>query len=111
MLDHEDSEVVEMDTVKGTKVAGKVLLTMIFRRNSVMLLFLMPDCKQNSVIEFWIILRTVLDLRHLNDFSGLYSPITVANSKTQDALKLIWKVRCVPASFTVILWLPGRSLI
>lgn len=44
-------DVVEMDTVKGAKGKGKVLLTMLLRRNSVMLMFIMPDCKAESVIE------------------------------------------------------------
>lgn len=42
-------EVVEMDTVLGTKRRGKRLLTMIFRRNSIMLMFLLPDGKAESV--------------------------------------------------------------
>ena len=41
--------VVEMDTVKGVRERGKRLLTMIFRDNSVMLMFLMPDGKAESV--------------------------------------------------------------
>ena len=41
--------VVEMDTVKGVLQRGKRLLTMIFRKNSVMLLFLMPDGTAASV--------------------------------------------------------------
>ena len=41
--------VVEMDTVKGVRERGKRLLTMIFQDNSVMLLFLMPDGKAESV--------------------------------------------------------------
>lgn len=44
-----EDEVVEMDTVKGVREQGKRLLTMIFRRNNVMLLFLMPDGKAESV--------------------------------------------------------------
>ena len=44
-----EAEVVEMDTVKGVRETGKRLLTMIFRRNNVMLLFLMPDGKAESV--------------------------------------------------------------
>ena len=40
---------VEMDTVKGVREKGKRLLTMIFRKNSVMLLFLMPDGTATSV--------------------------------------------------------------
>ena len=38
-----------MDTVKGRREAGKRLLTMIFRKNSVMLMFLMPDGTSASV--------------------------------------------------------------
>lgn len=41
--------VVEMDTVKGVREQGKRLLTMIFRDNSIMLMFLMPDGKAESV--------------------------------------------------------------
>ena len=42
-------ESVEMDTVKGRRESGKRLLTMIFRKNSVMLLFLLPDGTAESV--------------------------------------------------------------
>lgn len=45
-----DFEVVEMDTVNGVRETGKRLLTMIFRKNNVMLLFLMPDKKADSVV-------------------------------------------------------------
>ena len=41
--------VIEMDTVKGVRERGKRLLTMIFRDNSIMLMFLMPDGKAESV--------------------------------------------------------------
>lgn len=41
--------VVEMDTVKGVRERGKRLLTMIFQDNSIMLLFLLPDGKAESV--------------------------------------------------------------
>ncbi len=47
-----ESRVFEMDTVKGKRGYGKVMLTMLFRKNSVMLIFLMPDCKAESVI-YW----------------------------------------------------------
>ena len=42
-------DVIEMDTVKGIRERGKRLLTMIFRDTSIMLLFLMPDGKAESV--------------------------------------------------------------
>ena len=41
--------VIEMDTVKGIRERGKRLLTMIFRDNSIMLMFLLPDGKAESV--------------------------------------------------------------
>lgn len=46
---YSEDSVVEMDTVKGRRESGKRLLTMIFRKNNVMLLFLMPDGKAESV--------------------------------------------------------------
>nr|MCR4690163.1 IS30 family transposase [Lachnospiraceae bacterium] len=47
------SIVTEMDTVKGPRGHGQVMLTMILRRYSIMLIFIMPDCKQESVLR-WI---------------------------------------------------------
>lgn len=38
-----------MDTVKGARKSGQVLLTFIFRENNFMLIFLMPDGTQKSV--------------------------------------------------------------
>ena len=48
---HPDTEVVEMDTVKGGRGKGKCLLTLLFRSCSFMLVILMPDCTQKSVIN------------------------------------------------------------
>lgn len=44
-----DYEVVEMDTVKGSREAGKCLMTLLFRKSSFMLVFLLPSCTQASV--------------------------------------------------------------
>lgn len=55
-----DSRVFEMDTVKGKRGYGKVMLTMLFRKNSVMIIFLMPDCKAESVIYWFNYLETGL---------------------------------------------------
>ena len=46
-----DLSVVEMDTLKGARGKGKVLLTMIFRKTSFMLIFLLNDATQNSLIR------------------------------------------------------------
>lgn len=56
-----DSEIVEMDTVFGSRSGGNVLLTMLFRRSSIMLIFLMPDCKQSSVTNVFKNLTCILD--------------------------------------------------
>ena len=44
-----DCEVVEMDTVKGSREAGKCLMTLLFRKSSFMLIFLLPSCTQKAV--------------------------------------------------------------
>lgn len=48
---HPNTSIVEMDTVKGCRKSGKVLLTFIFRDNNFMLVFLMEDGTQKSVIN------------------------------------------------------------
>ena len=55
-----DLPVVEMDTVKGGRNKGKVFLTMIFRRTSFMLIFLMNDGTQGSVIQIFDSLTEIL---------------------------------------------------
>ena len=46
---YSECSVVEMDTVKGVREKGKRLLTMIFRDTNIMMLFLLPDAKAESV--------------------------------------------------------------
>lgn len=48
---HPDTDVVEMDTVKGSRAAGKCLLTFLFRSCSFMLIILLPRCTQECVIN------------------------------------------------------------
>lgn len=43
--------VVEMDTVKGSRSTGKCLLTLLFRSCSFMIIILLPNCTQKSVIN------------------------------------------------------------
>ena len=57
---HCDCNIVEMDTVKGVREKGKRLLTMIFRDNNIMLLFLMPDGTAESVKRVFDYLETGL---------------------------------------------------
>ena len=48
---HPDLDVVEMDTVKGSRAAGQCLLTLLFRSCSFMLVILLPRCTQECVIQ------------------------------------------------------------
>ncbi len=57
-----DTDVVEMDTVEGTK-GGKAILTLFFRSSKFMLAFLTKDKTMNSV------------LRSLNILSLSWEPI------------------------------------
>lgn len=72
----DDGLVVEMDTVKGKREKGQCLLTMIFRKNSVMLLFLLPDCKAESVIQVFDYLEENLGLER---FKRLFPIILTDN--------------------------------
>ena len=45
-----DLEIVELDTVKGSREAGKCLMTLLFRRSDFMLIFLLNHCTQECVI-------------------------------------------------------------
>ena len=51
MEHHPDLDIVEMDTVKGGRAAGKCLLTLLFRSCSFMLVILLPRCTQECVVE------------------------------------------------------------
>lgn len=46
-----DLDVVEMDTVKGSRDKGICLLTLLLRSCSFMIIILLPDCTQRSVIN------------------------------------------------------------
>ena len=58
----DDSAVVEMDTVLGTKSSRKRILTMTFRRNNLMLMFLLSDGKASSVVNIFRYLEHELGL-------------------------------------------------
>ncbi len=71
-----DVNVIEMDTVKGVRERGKRLLTMIFRDNSIMLLFLLPDGKAESVKRVFDYLERGLGLER---FTKLFPVILTDN--------------------------------
>lgn len=51
MKKHPNLDIVQMDTVKGSRSQGKTLLTMLFLKSNIMLIFLMPDNKSKSVVD------------------------------------------------------------
>lgn len=51
MEGYPDTRVVEMDTVKGSRAAGKCLLTLLFRSCNFMIIILLPACTQEAVIK------------------------------------------------------------
>jgi IS30 family transposase len=52
-----------MDTVKGGRAAGKCLLTLMFRSCNFMLVILLPNCTQKSVISAINMLSDTLGIR------------------------------------------------
>lgn len=59
LQDNPDTQVVEMDTVEGTK-GGKVLLTMLFRSSKLMLAFILNDKTRDSVLKVFNYLESIL---------------------------------------------------
>jgi len=51
IADNPNVEVVEMDTVKGRREAGKVMLTMVFVKYDFILIFLLDACTQECVTD------------------------------------------------------------
>lgn len=60
---HPDLEVVELDTVKGSRTSGKCLMTLLFRKSNFMIAILLPRCTQESVIKAFNSLTETLTLR------------------------------------------------
>jgi len=73
---HPKANVVEMDTVKGARYSGKVLLTMIFRNSNFMLIFLLPDGTIKSVLAVFDMLTRLLGLE---TFRKLFQVILTDN--------------------------------
>lgn len=68
--------IVEMDTVKGARGSKKVLLTLIFRNTNFMLIFLMPDGTQESVLAVFDMLTNRLGV---DTFRRLFPVILTDN--------------------------------
>lgn len=53
VAENPELEIVEMDTVKGTRQKGPCLLTMLFRSSGLMMIFLLSDCTSAAVIHLF----------------------------------------------------------
>lgn len=80
--------VVEMDTVKGVLQRGKRLLTMIFLKNSVMLLFLLPDATADSVKRVFDYLERGLGLECFKRLFPVFLTDNGSEFKKVDELEL-----------------------
>ena len=73
-----DTEIVEMDTVFGARNGSNVLLTMLFRRSCIMLIFLMEDCSQISVSQEFL---KITDILGPDDFAKTFPILLTDNGK------------------------------
>lgn len=76
MAKHPHMTYVEMDTVKGVREQGKRMLTMLFTVQNLMLIFLMPDGKAETVVEQFDWLTSALGLE---TFRSLFPVILTDN--------------------------------
>ncbi len=60
---HPDASVVELDTVKGTRAAGKCLMTLLFRSCNFMIIILLQRCTQECVTNAINTLCNTISLR------------------------------------------------
>jgi len=72
-------DVVEMDTVKGSRTSGKCLLTLLFRSCSFMIIILLPDCTQKSVVNA---INTLCDTIGIRTFKK-YFPIILTDNGSE----------------------------
>ena len=76
MLDNPNCPVIQMDTVKGRKEKGPVILTMLMLKYDIMLLFLLPENTASAVIDVFDFLTDILDL---DVFQNLFPVILTDN--------------------------------
>lgn len=78
MEEHPEVSVVEMDTVRGLRTKEQVLLTIMFNKNSVMLMILIEDETMDAVIEVFDKLTKALGIRR---FRKLFPVILTDNGR------------------------------
>ena len=84
---HSDYDVVEMDTVKGGRNAGKCMLTLMFRNSGFMLIFLLNRCSQDYVTE---VINNLTEILGITLFRKTFPVILTDNGpefKNPDAIE------------------------
>ena len=90
MQEHPDAGIVEMDTVKGSRNAGKCLLTLLFRSCSFMLVILLNRCSQDCVINA---INELTDLFGIRMFRK-YFPVILTDNGSE--FKNPWAIEKTP---------------
>ena len=85
---HPEESVTELDTVKGVRERGKRLLTMIMRRNSIMLIFLLPDGSAGAVKHVFDMLTESLGLECFRRLFPVFLTDNGSEFKKVDDLEL-----------------------
>lgn len=73
---HPNCSIVQMDTVLGTRTKGQRILTMLFLKTNIMLMFLIPDGKGQTVVDVFDFLLNILDM---DTFKNLFQVILTDN--------------------------------
>ena len=73
---HPNCSIVQMDTVLGTRTKGQRILTILFLKTNIMLMFLIPDGKGQTVVDVFDFLLNILDM---DTFKNLFQVILTDN--------------------------------
>lgn len=87
MEEHPDTPVVEMDTIRGKATKEQVVLTIMFNKTSVMLMFLIEDETMAPVIEVFDMLTKKLGIRRFRKLFPVILTDNGANFKNALALE------------------------
>ena len=85
--EHPGLRIVQMDTVRGSKSRGPVILTLLFVETSVMLMFLLPDGKAQTVVDLFDQLTAMLGLETFHDLFAVILTDNGSEFKYADAIE------------------------
>lgn len=94
--EHPELRIVQMDTVRGGKKKGPVILTLLFVETSVMLMFLLPDGKAQTVVDLFDRLTAMLGYETFHDLFAVILTDNGSEFKYADALEntMFGETRC-----------------